>query len=126
MKITFSYIHSSYRPPRIAGPFATLYFDHGAMREEPGGAPIAIHSKRQWIFQGDSFPRIDISSAVKMHFQATPGRQSRELDSFTRFSLFDGLIYGGDKAVAHLDRDNQWFCYDLGDHWPVLVLRDAA
>ena len=125
MKIVFSHIHSSYRPPRIAGPFATVYFDHAAIKEHPGAAPIALHRYRQWVFESEQFPRIDISSAVTMHFQADPERRSRSLASLKRFSLFDGLIYGDDKAVAHLDRENRWFCYDLGESWPMLVLRDA-
>jgi hypothetical protein len=52
--------------------------------------------------------------------------KSRSFGPFERFSSVDGLAYTDDRVFAFADaRIGDWFCYDDGRHWALMVVTDV-
>ena len=75
---------------------------------------------------GLSYFRLDCTSKVRVHFERASER-SKQYGPYERFSAVNGLSYGDDRVIAFLDyKTEEWFYYDTGYHWPVMVVTDAT
>ena len=131
MKLVLSFVHPT-KPSRIAGPFKSVRLDGDGVRELAHGRLVAYHRERLWEIEGEKYFRLDATSRVRIHFERSRPdpyslSRSREFGAFERFSAVDGIAYTDKQAFAYVDsKVGDWFCYDDGRHWAVMVVTDAA
>lgn len=132
MNLILSFIHF-HRQAKAVGPFESVRLDGETVRALPGGALVAHHREHQWEVDGKRYYRLDATTLVHIHFERRQhpapaySRRSRDFGPFERFSAVDGIAYTDDRVFAFVDgRVGDWFCYDDGQHWPVMVVSDAA
>ena len=131
MKLVLSFVHPT-RPSRSLGPFRWVWLDGDSIREPTHGRPVAYHRERVWEVEGEEYFRLDANSRVRIHLERSrPGphalSRSRDFGPFERFSAADGIAYADDQVFAFMNsRDGDWFCYDDGRHWAVMVLTDES
>jgi hypothetical protein len=126
VNLILTFIHPT-RPARTLGPFSELWFDAEALRDRPDGPVLARHVRHQWEVEGLSYYRLDCTARVTVRFHGRRSHPSRAFGAFDRFSAVDGLVYTDNKVFAHLDEPAAaWLCYDLGEHWPVMVVAEVA
>ena len=125
MNLILSFIHPT-SSPRTLGPIKQLWIDRESLRESRDGPVLARHVRHQWEIDGASYYRLDCTARVSIKFTGGEVPASREFGPFNRFSAVDGLAYTDDKVFAFLDQKvSAWLCYDLGQHWPVMVVSEA-
>jgi hypothetical protein len=125
LQLVLSFVHPS-RPPRSLGPFSRLWLDARSLRAEADGPVLAHHVRGEWHVEGDTYYRLDCAARVSIGFERHDGGRSRLFGPFASFSAVDGLAYTDSKIFAFLDkRAGAWLCYDLGDHYPLMVLGAA-
>jgi hypothetical protein len=127
MNLLLSFVHFR-KPPKAVGPFRAVRFDCESVRDADTGAPIALHRDHQWEIEGGRFARIDAGSRVLVHFERTRETQrSRDFGPYERFSAIDGIAYADGRVFAFADgKVGDWFCYDDGRHWPVMIVSERA
>lgn len=127
MGLVLSFVHPS-RPAKSVGPFDTVRFDGDCVRDPQKRALIARHREHQWEVEGERYSRLNAATPVRIHFERPPeGTASRSFGPYRRFSAVDGVAYTDEHVFAFVDpKVGDWFCYNDGQHWPVMVLSDAA
>lgn len=126
MNLILLFIHPSH-PPRTLGPIAELWIDQECLRDRCNGPVLARHVRHQWEIEGVSYYRLDCTASVYVRFEGGRGPPSKRLGPFNRFSAVDGLAYTNDKVFAYLDgKVSAWLCYDLGRHWPMMIVTEAT
>jgi hypothetical protein len=125
MNLIFSYVHPS-KPQKTLGPFNMIWLGTDGMRSEHHGKLRAPYRNHQWDVDGLSYFRLDCTERVTIHFERGAERSQR-YGPYARFSAVNGLSYGDDRVIAFLDpKLCEWFFYDTGYHWPVLVVTDTT
>lgn len=127
MNLVLTFVHPS-KPPKTLGPFAAIRLDAESLRETDNGTPVALHRDHQWHVGGERYFRLDTTTRVHCHFERpTQNVTSRRFGPFEQFSAIDGIAYVDDRVFAFVDtKIGDWFCYDDGHHWAVLVVSDAS
>lgn len=131
MKLVLSFVHPT-KPARSVGPFNSVRLDGDGIRELGNGGLVAYHRERLWEVEGEKYFRLDATSRVRVHFERSrpdPHARSRSRDfgPFERFSAVDGIAYTDNQVFAFVDsKVGDWFCYDDGRHWAVMIVTDAA
>ena len=131
MKLVLSFVHPT-RPSRSLGPFKAVSLDGDSIREPPHGRLVAYHRERVWEVEGEKYFRMNANSRVRIHLQRSRPDphallRSRDFGPFGRFSAADGIAYADNQVFAFIDsRNGDWFCYDDGRHWAVMVLTDDS
>lgn len=131
MNLVLSFVHFR-KEPKTVGPLEAVRLDGEALYDARSGKVLARHREHQWEVEGQRYFRLDASTPVRIHFERVaqqgplPSR-SREFGPFERFSSVDGIAYTDERVFAFVDaRIGDWFCYDDGRHWSVMVVRDAG
>lgn len=131
MNLVLSFIHPT-KPTREIGPFQSVRMDAETVREGTGGEVIARHRQHQWEVQGERYSRLDASARVRIHFERArvlrdAADKSRSFGPYERFSAVDGIAYTDDRVFAFVDaRVGDWFCYEDGRHWALMIVSDAT
>jgi hypothetical protein len=120
---------SSHRgEPVCRGPLERLRFESSRLLDDDTGRVVLAHQEDQlWILEGDGrrFARIECVCRVQVWFETREGR-SRGLGPFREFSSLDGVTYVNGRILAFFDRQNDdWYSYDLGNHWKACVIERA-
>ena len=125
MDLILSFIHPT-RSARTLGPFKTVWIDRESLRDGADGPVLARHRHHQWEIDGQSYYRLDCTARVTVRFEGGRVPPSRTFGPFNRFSAVDGLAYTDDEAFAFLDaKVDARLCYDVGQHWPIMVVAEA-
>jgi hypothetical protein len=129
MNLILTFVHPT-KPPKTVGPLRAIRLDAESLRETANGTPVAVHREHQWEIQGQKYFRMDAATGVHCHFEhVTTDERSRDFGPYEQFSAVDGIAYVDDHVFAVVDekdRDCDWFCYEDGHHWPVLIVTDAG
>jgi len=127
MNLVLSFVHPS-KPAKTVGPFEAVRLDGETVREVPNRTVVARHREHQWEVDGERYFRLDASTRVRIHFERPPkGDISRAYGPYERFSAVDGIAYTDDRVFAFVDpKVGDWFCYNDGQHWPVMIVTDAS
>lgn len=126
MKLVLTFVHPS-KPAKTVGPFEAVRFDGDTVRDPVQRALIGRHLEHQWEVEGKRYFRLDCPSRVRIHFeQPRLGTASREFGPYERFSAVDGIAYTDERVFAFVDpKVGDWFCYNDGQHWPIMIVTDA-
>jgi hypothetical protein len=131
MNLVLSFGHPT-KPAKALGPFQSFALDTETLRDPSTGEVIAYHRDRQWEVGEERYFRVDATTKVRIHFERGmhESRQltrSRSFGPFGRFSMVEGLAYADDRVFAFADaKVGDWFCFDDGRHWAVMVVTDAS
>ena len=127
MNLILSFVHPS-KPAKTAGPFHGIRLDGDSVREVQNHTLVARHLQHQWEVDGERYFRLDTTTRVHIHFERPPqGAYSRQFGPYERFSAIDGIAYTDDRVFAFVDpKVGDWFCYNDGQHWPIMVVTDAG
>jgi hypothetical protein len=127
MNLILTFVHPS-KPAKSVGPFRAIRLDGDSVREVMNRTLVARHSEHQWEVGGERYFRLDATTRVHIHFERPPqGSASRQFGPYERFSAVDGIAYTDDRVFAFVDsKVGDWFCYNDGQHWPVMVVSDAT
>jgi hypothetical protein len=132
VNLVVSFIHPR-KAARTRGPFAAGSLDAETLREAASGAILACHRNHQWEIGGERYFRLDSTSSVKIHFESvsrrafTPDESSRRYGPYQQFSSVDGIAYVDGRVFAFIDgKVGDWFSYDDGRHWSIMVVSDAG
>jgi hypothetical protein len=127
MNLILSFVHPS-KPAKTAGPFHGIRLDGDSVREMQNHTLVARHLQHQWEVDGERYFRLDTTTRVHIHFERPPqGAYSRQFGPYERFSAVDGIAYTDDRVFAFVDpKVGDWFCYNDGQHWPIMVVTDAG
>ncbi len=124
MRIVFSAVHGA-RPSKTFGPLRVLRFDRTGLRETATGPVVALRREHQWELEGQRYFRVDTTSRVRIEFE-TANTRSRGFGPFQNFSAIAGIAYADQRVLAFLDeRLGDWYCYNDGKHWAVMLVKDA-
>jgi hypothetical protein len=132
MNVVLSFVQPN-RTAKTAGPFHAIRLDGDSVRESNNGSLVAHHHDHHWEIQGERYFRLDATSRVHIHFEQiaddmpVPQRTSRQFGPYERFSAVDGIAFTNERVFAFVDsKVGDWFCYEDGQHWRVMVVTDAA
>jgi len=126
MNLVLSFVHPT-KQVKTLGPFDLIRLDADGVNHGPNGSPVALYRDQQWEVSGERYFRLDCVARVRIHFEDGKQRTSRRFGPYERFSAVDGIAYTDSKVFAFVDRKvGDWFCYDDGYHWPVMVVADAG
>ncbi len=129
MNLILSFVHVN-KPAKTVGPYQSVELDASAVRDGAKHDVLAVHREHQWEVRGVRYHRLDSSSRLRIHFEGgrrEPAAASRRFGPFDRFSAVDGVAYTDDRVFAYVDAgDGDWFCYEDGRRWRIMVLTDAA
>jgi hypothetical protein len=131
MNLILTFVHPA-RADRNLGPFQAIRLDAGSVRDAATERVLAEHANHQWVLEGERYSRLDATTAVRIHFerrQPYPRApvNSRGFGPYERFSAIDGVAYADDRLFAFVDaKAGDWFCYEDGHHWTVMVVSDAG
>ena len=127
MNLILSFIHPS-KPAKSVGPFHGIRLDGDSVREVQNHTLVARHRQHQWEVEGERYFRLDATTRVHIHFERPPqGAYSRQFGPYERLSAIDGIAYTDDRVFAFVDpKVGDWFCYNDGQHWPIMVVSDAT
>lgn len=127
MTLVLSFVHPS-KPSKTAGPFQAIRLDGDSVREVVGHTLVARHREHQWEVEGERYFRLDTTARVRIHFERPlQGALSRQFGPYERFSAIDGIAYTDERVFAFVDpKVGDWFCYNDGQHWPVMIVTDAS
>lgn len=125
MNLIFSYVHPV-KSQKCLGPFGCIRLSTDGVRADTGQTWLARYHNHQWSVEGLDYFRLDCTERVVVHFERDRER-TKQYGIFERFSAVNGLAYGDDRVIAFLDvKLNEWFYYDTGYNWPLMVISDAA
>jgi hypothetical protein len=123
MHLIFSHVHPG-KSQKSLGTFDSIRLNVEGMRAEREDELVALYRRHQWSVEGLDYFRLDCTGRVAVHFERAAERSNR-YGPFERFSAVDGLAYGDDRVIAFLDlKVKEWLYYDVGYHWPVMVVTD--
>jgi hypothetical protein len=127
MNLILTFVHPT-KPAKSVGPFHAIRLDGDSVREVMNRTLVAHHSDHQWEVEGERYFRLDATTRVQIHFERPPqGTFSRHFGPYERFSAVDGIAYTDERVFAFVDsKVGDWFCYNDGQHWPVMVVTDAT
>ena len=126
MNLILSFVHPA-KELKTLGPFTELRLDADGLSEGEKRFPVALYRDQQWEVGGERYFRLDCVARVRIHFENGKQRNSRRYGPYNRFSAVDGMAYTDGKVFAFVDRRvGDWFCYDDGYHWPVMVVADTG
>jgi hypothetical protein len=129
MNLILSFMHVR-KPAHVTGPFQAVRLDASTVRNAANDEVLAVHREHQWEVEGVRYHRVDSSARVRIHFERSsrePPASSRRFGPFDRFSAVDGIAYADDRVFAALDGSaRDWFCYEDGRRWRVMVVTDAS
>ena len=126
MNLVLSFVHPS-KPPKTVGPLKAIRIDAEAIRDQKESTLIAMHRDHQWDVEGERYFRLDCTTRVRIHFEKVSHAQSRSFGPFQSFSSVDGITYADNRVFAFVDQKaGDWFCYDDGRHWPLMVVTDDS
>lgn len=124
MNLVLSFVHPK-KPSRTVGPFHCIRLDGDSVRNDQGGDLVAQHRDHVWEVQGERYYRLDATTRVCIHFERLSDVRSRNFGPYERFSAIDGIAYADNRVFAFVDpKFRDWYCYDDGSHWPVMVVTD--
>jgi hypothetical protein len=119
---------SALRAPRVEGPYALLRFDGPVLRGGEVPEVIARHRDNAWETSHGVYARLDCEARVCIRFQGRDARiASRLFGPFRSISMIDGFAYVDGRnvfAFVHT-RTADWFPYDDGNYWPVMLVEPA-
>lgn len=126
MNLILSFVHL--KGSRAFGPLRAIRLDADCCRNAESGALLARYRDHQWEVEGKRYFRLDTAGKVRIQFErAAEERKSRLLGPFLRFSAIDGIAFADERVFAFVDpKVGDWFSYDDGHHWPVMVVIDAG
>lgn len=130
MNLVLSSVHPT-KPPKSVGPFSVIRLDTEALFDASENV-IARNRDHQWEVGGERYFRLDATAKVRIHFERgvhDPRKmaKSREFGPFKLFSAVDGIAYTDNRVFAFADaKIGDWFCYDDGRHWALMVVTDAG
>jgi hypothetical protein len=127
MNLVLSFVHPS-KPAKSLGPFHSIRLDGETVRDRVSREVIATSREHQWAVGDERYFRLDCTARVRIYFERLrEGRTSREFGPYQRFSAVDGIVYTDDRVFAFVDaKAGDWFCYNDGQHWPVMIVTDAS
>jgi hypothetical protein len=106
------------------GPYRTFCLQGETMREDVGGAIIAVHEDHQWQVAGRKFSRVDCDCSVRIECLRVDGKRSKRYGPFVSFSCMDGIAHANHEIFAFADRSiGDWYCHADGLHWAILVIQ---
>jgi hypothetical protein len=119
---------SAMRAARTAGPFAWLRFEGPLLSAGDGAGLIACHRDSAWETAHGVYARVDCEARVCVRFERRDARvSSRRFGPFRGISMIDGFAYVDERdvfAFVHT-RTADWFPYDDGNYWPVMLVEPA-
>jgi hypothetical protein len=119
---------SATRAARVAGPYAWLRFQGPLLSAGDGSEWIARHRDNAWETPFGVYARLDCEAPVCIRFEGRDPRvTSRLFGPFRSMSMIDGFAYVDGRnvfAFVHT-RTADWFPYDDGNYWPVMVVEPA-
>lgn len=130
MNLILSFVHPS-KPPKSIGPFSVIRLDAEALFDSSDNV-LARHRDHQWVIGEERYFRLDATAKVRIHFErglheSRAMSKSRDFGPFERFSSVDGIAYTDDRVFAFADpKIGDWFCYDDGRHWALMVVTDVT
>jgi hypothetical protein len=130
LNLILSFVHPT-KPPRSIGPFSLIRLDTESLLDASDNV-LARHRNHVWQVGAERYFRLDATARVRIHFErgrhdAREMSRSRDFGPFDRFSAVDGITYTDDRVFAFADaKFGDWFCYDDGRHWAVMVVIDAS
>ena len=130
MNLVLSSVHPT-KPPKSVGPFSVIRLDTEALFDASENV-IARNRDHQWEVGGERYFRLDATAKVRIHFERglnDPRKmaKSRDFGPFKLFSAVDGIAYTDNRVFAFADaKIGDWFCYDDGRHWALMVVTDAG
>jgi hypothetical protein len=103
------------------GPYRQLRFEGERLYAHPERTLIAEHVAHHWSRPDGNFSRLDFfDDAITVYFERA-GERSRPLGQFTHFSCINGVAYA-DRRIACDPNSAYWYSYDVGSHWPTMVV----
>jgi hypothetical protein len=130
LNLVLSSIHPT-KPAKSVGPFSVVRLDTEALFDSSDNV-IARNRDHQWEVGGERYFRLDATAKVRIHFERgvnDPRKmaKSRDFGPFKLFSAVDGIAYTDNRVFAFADaKIGDWFCYDDGRHWALMVVTDAG
>lgn len=119
---------SATRAARTAGPYPWLRFEGPLLKAGDGAEVIARHRENAWETTYGVYARVDCEARVRIRFQGRDARiSSRLFGPFRSVSMIDGFAYVDARnvfAFVHT-RTADWFPYDDGNYWPVMLVEPA-
>jgi hypothetical protein len=119
---------SATRAARVAGPYRWLRFEGPLLSSGDGAEMIARHRDNAWETRFGVYARLDCDARVWIRFEGRDPRiASRAFGPFSSISMIDGFAYVEGRnvfAFVHT-RTADWFPYDDGNYWPVMVVEPA-
>jgi hypothetical protein len=127
VNLVLSFVHPS-KPAKSLGPFHSIRLDGETVRDRVSREVIATSREHQWAVGEERYFRFDCMARVRIYFERLrEGLTSREYGPYHRFSAVDGIVYTDDRVFAFVDpKAGDWFCYNDGQHWPVMIVTDRA
>jgi hypothetical protein len=123
VNLILSFVHPT-KAPKALGPYRVVRLDADGVNGHDG-FPVAHYRDQEWQVGGERYFRLDCEARVTIHFEKSEQLKSRSFGPYGRFSAINGIAYTDHKVFAFVDRRvGDWFCYDDGRHWPVMVLTD--
>jgi hypothetical protein len=130
LNLVLSSVHPT-KAPKSVGPFSVIRLDTEALFDSSENV-IARNRDHQWEVGGERYFRLDATAKVRIHFERgvnDPRKmtKSRDFGPFKLFSAVDGIAYTDNRVFAFADaKIGDWFCYDDGRHWALMVVTDAG
>jgi hypothetical protein len=107
-------------PSISKGPFESIVFERGTVREHKGGPIIAEHLPQYWAVDGEDFLRLDVEPPVLVTWERFLGAPS----TTGQLHCVDSVAYLDRRMFAVIDRQHgDWYLLREGRHQPVLMLK---
>ncbi|MBV8032294.1 MAG: hypothetical protein JO035_12365, partial [Betaproteobacteria bacterium] len=128
--------HTAGEPGVRFGPLPRLHVMRDVLRESPDGRVLARHDNHQWVIEGKTYFRLDVTGPVHIEFQAAapnpaigadaPGR--RFFGPYSHYSMAAGIAYVDRQFFASFAETTcLWHCIELrGNYEGFVVVSDSA
>ena len=108
------------------GPHPEFRFHGDRLMLSPDGPVVAEHENHTWQTKKGDYSRLECEGRVDIQF-ARAKETSRVFGPYSMFSCVDGISYVENRIFAFCDESNRdWYSYELGDHWKVMVVRESS
>jgi hypothetical protein len=113
------------RSQTVAAP-AGFRFIQNALYIEGQDSALATFDGAVWMYGGSSFPRIECTGFICVHFESEEHRRSKPIGPRPSFHLLHAHAFAGRQPVASFDRTNGlWHVRGSAEHWPAMVITPA-